>query len=506
MVDNPLGSPSSYFSSPSVTTSLLDQSEQPLLNFPGDPRGTSAGRHDFGADIPNSYDHFCYICENPKPIRRCGDFIRHLKKHCEEYYCIPENAVKDTEDGPRCSACDMPDPDPKHLSNHNPPKCVGRHFSRMDTLVEHRKRYHPKNPQDIDNYSTLAEKSRYTGGRKKFACGFCVSGFGSLDEQVGHVHKAHYHRSMPPTGYDINKVILGLLSMNKHWQKLRTDNPSLKDSSFMWNSALAKKLQLKLEMSEESANDLYRAAFDNCNYGTNENSYVESFSGTNPTDPQMETNQAMQWFQASQSLLPRPSSFYQVSTANHETQLLRPPGQQWPSTVQHHVAWNNVDYTGVYGDQGMNPTTFENDEAYTSQYNYPFSGAPSQPAQTWASPSGLSYDSGSYGPPLGVSSNFTTSTSSRQGANALTNLEQAQTQGLVPTMESQPWNSLPNHPVSPVEQVNSSFAIANPMQYSRHHSQQSERHNCGNLDDSSNSNMQRDIQDNGDTRRRRRRH
>ena len=359
--ENSLGSPPSLFSSPSIPTSLLNPSKHGPLNFPRDPRETSVGRHDSKADATNSHDHLCYMCEDPKPIQRCGDFIRHLKEHCEEFYCIPENAVKITEDGPRCSACEMLNPDPKHLSNHNPPtkpNCVGRQFSRKDTLVQHLKKHHPKKPQDVDGYSTLAEKSRYTGGSKKFACGFCISGFDSLDEQVTHVHNAHYRRSMPTTGYDINKVILGLLSMNNHWQKLRTDHPSLKDTSFMWNSILAKNLQLRLEMSEEQANDLYKATFDNCNYGTSDISYVEPIRCTSPTDPQMETNQAMQRSQASQSRLPQPSSFYQASTTHHPNQLMRPGGQQWPSTAPHQEAWNNLDSTGVHGHEQVDQTGF----------------------------------------------------------------------------------------------------------------------------------------------------
>ena len=416
--------------------------------------------------------------------------------------------MKDTEDGPRCSACEMLNPDPKHLSNHHPPtkhKCVGRHFSRKDTLVQHLKKYHPKKPQDVDVYSTLAEKSRYTGGGKKFACEFCVSDFDSLDEQVSHVHDAHYRRSVPPAGYNINKVILGLLSMNKHWQKLRIDHPSLKDTSFMWNSTLAKNLQLRLEMSEEPANDLYKAAFDNCNYGPSENSYVVSIRFISPTDPQMETNQAMQWSQASQSRLPEPSSFYQASTTHHPTQLMRPHGQQWPSNAPHHEAWNNVDSTGVHGHQRVGTTGFENDESLTSQYDHPFPGVPSQPSQTWPSRRGLSYDSGFYGPSLGVSSNFTTSKNSRQGANTSDSLGQA-TQGFLPTLASQPWNSSPNHPAWPVVQGNSSFAFADSMQSGGPHSQQSEVYDRENLDGTSYSNMKRNVQDNADTRRRGRRY
>lgn len=528
MAGNSLGPSPSYFSSPSITTSLLDSCEQDPLNF---VRETSVGQHDSPADTPNSHNHLCYKCEDPKPIQRCGDFIRHLKEHYEQYYCMPENAVKNAEDGPRCRVCEILHPDPKHLSKHNPPtkpKCVGRHFSRKDTLIRHHKKHHPKKPQDVDDYFTLAENSKYTGGRKYFACGFCVSGFDSLDEQVNHVHIAHYHPWMQPSGYDINKVILGLLSMSAHWESLRTDNPSLKDSSFTWSPTLAIKLRRRLENSGEPAYDLYKAAFDNCNYGTSECDYVESMPGTGNTVPPIQTNQSMQSLQALQSRLPQPSSLYQGSTAHHQAQLMRPPGQQGPPTAQHHGPWENLDLTGFYGGQPVHPTAFENDGSFTSQYDRPFLGVPSRPhlppnggetvmqpvrsfhapssAQIWPSRSGLFYDSSIYGPSLGVSPNFTTSTNQRPGAEASTIPEQAQMQGMVPTLASQPWNSSPNHPASRSFQDNSSFAFADPMQSVGPHSQQPEGYNREKLDDSSNSNMQRNAQDNADTKRRRRRH
>ena len=417
---------------------------------------------------------------------------------------MPENAVKNTEDGPRCRSCEKLNPDPKHLSNHNPPtkpRCVGRHFSRKHTLVQHLKKHHPKKSQNVEDYSTLAQKSKYTGGIKKFACGFCVSGFNSLDEQVNHVHHAHYHRSVPPTGYDINKVILGLLSTNKYWQKLRTDHPSLKITSFIWNSTQAKTLQKDLELSEKPANDLYKAAFDSCNYGTNHNSYVECVSGTGSTGPQMETNQAMQYFQASQSRLSQP--FYQAPIVHPQGQSIRHPSQQWASIAQHHVPWSNLNSTGV---QRVDATVFENDKSLPSQYGRPFPGVPSQPRQTLANRGGLSYDTCSYGPSPGVSSNFTASTNSRQGTNASTTLEQAQTQSHIPILASQPWTSSLNHPALPVIQGNSPYIFATPMQSGGPHSEQLEGYNRRNLDGISNSNMQRNVQDNADARPRRRRH
>ena len=477
VADNSFGQWPSYSSSPSITNTLPNPCEQGSVNI---SRETSVGPHDSPADSPNAHNHSCYTCKNK--IKGCVDFRRHLSEHYVRWYCIPRNSVKYTENGSICRVCNVPNPDPEHLNQHNAltsTRCVGSHFSRKSTLVGHLEKHHPKKRDDVDDYSTLAENSRSTGGRKHFACGFCVLGFESLDRQISHIHDTHYHSSMQPSGYDAKKVILGLLSMNEYWQKLRAAEPSLQDSSFTWNAAIVAKLQLRLEMSEESAHVLYKAAFDECNYGTSKDSHAESMPGTSATNPQMEINQSMPLLQSPQSWLPQPSSSNQGSTAHSQAPSMTPPGLQPLRTPRDQISLDELDFTDVDCGQLVPPTGSESYESPTSPYSHNFECS-TQPhswpnsaesvmqlqrsshapltAQPWANRTGVSYNSGFAGLVPGVSPSLPANTYPMQGAEASTIPVQTPTPSLKPTLGNQytPWTLSPNRPTSQLGQVYSS--------------------------------------------------
>ena len=208
-----------------------------------------------GAGNANDHIHWCYIHENPKPIKRCGDFRRHIQEHDTTYYCTPPDLVHYTEDGPKCASCGISGPDPRHLNTHSDPGCIDRHYTRDSSIAEHLKEHH-----SIDDSLTLAKRSKCINGPKYCACGFCISWFDSRVKQAHHVDAAHYRSLVHVRDWDINKVILGLLSRNELWQSLREECPNLQDSSFSWDPNRATQLQSRLERSTEPVDILCEAA------------------------------------------------------------------------------------------------------------------------------------------------------------------------------------------------------------------------------------------------------
>ena len=466
--DNSLGQWASYSSSPSVATTLPNTCDLEPVNI---SREASAGPHDSPVGGPSPDNHLCYTCK--KKIRGCVDFKRHLSEHYVQWYCIPSNSVQITESGPICSVCNVPNPDPEHLNRHNAlTRCIGSHYSRKRTLIRHLEKYHPKNRNDLDDYSTLAERSRYTGGRKFFACGFCVCGFDSLDRQISHIHETHYHSSTRPPKYSAEKVILGLLSKNECWRDLRAANPSLQDSSFTWNAATVAKLQLKLEKSEESAHDLYEAAFDQCNYGASKDSYAESMPGTSSMTLQMKTNQSMPLLPGPQSWLPQPSSSHKGSTSYSQAPSMTSAGLQPVRMALDQISMDVSDFADVYCGQQVptesgktrSPSRPHSHDVKCSTQAQPWPNSAKsamQPlgAEVRANRTAVSYNSGLAGHFPGASSSPPANKYLMQGAEKSTIPAQAPTRSSESTLENQysPWTLSPNSPKPQCGQVHNRF-------------------------------------------------
>ena len=517
VAESSLGQWPSYPSSPSITTTLPNPSDQESVNI---SREASPGPHDSPVNGPTPHNHMCYTCKNK--VKGCVDFKRHLREHYVRWYCIPRNAVQDTENGPRCGVCKVPNPDPEHLNQHNAPtrtRCVGS-FSRKLTLIQHLQKYHPKKRDDVNDYSTLAERSRYTGGRKYFACGFCVLGFRSLDMQISHIHDMHYHSSRQPSGYDAKKVILGLLFMNEYWRDLRAANPSLQDSLFTWNAAIVAKLQLRLEMSEESAYALYKAAFDQCNYDTSKACHSESMPGTISTNPQMETKQSMPLLQSPQAGFPQPYSSHQGSPGHSQASSMTPPGAQPIQTTRNERSVNESDFTDFYCSQLVPQTGSESTESPSSPYSRNFEYSP-QPQLSLNNAESVTQLQGSFCAPLNpqIWGNRTRVSYNSRFAGHFPNVSpnfpanifplQSPTPGFDPTLANQctPWTLSPYRPTSQRGQVQSSRTTkVDQMQFSGSRNQHLKGNSSDDLDDSSNNNVQRVVHDKADTRRLRRRH
>ena len=179
---------------------------------------------------------------------------------------MPNGPVEDTGSGPHCAFCGIRNPDQIHLSKHSAFACVGMSkkpfkTSRKPNLVKHLALH---GVSDSDG-SVLADKWRYSRGKVAFSCGFCIDLFFTITDRLSHIDNEHYKKGQHMSAWDMSKVIKGLLlqpGVNEAWSKLVAQDPSFVESSFSWDKVVAQGLQLRLEMGEETSEDLATAAFE----------------------------------------------------------------------------------------------------------------------------------------------------------------------------------------------------------------------------------------------------
>lgn len=307
-----------------------DQESYPLSE------GAIVGQQNSPATTSSYHDHWCFVCKDHGPIRTCDGFKRHIREHEKRYYCVPRESVLVTEDGPICAFCGASNPDLKHLNTHSVPSCVNKKYTRKKSLIKHLEKNH-----GVDDGSVLANKSEYTVDKKYFACGFCVSWFSSLQEQVNHID-AHYMSAKHIRDWDSDKVIRGLLSQPivvDHWRSALAAKPHLQEAWFRWDPTLAKELQHRLERSQEQADVLSAAAIDQSNYGSSN----LGFAGLNS-----DTIQPMQEFQRQDPWLLLPSSSNQDSAAHTHalpttTSTVPPQQLAWNGIGLENPRWNRMD-------------------------------------------------------------------------------------------------------------------------------------------------------------------
>lgn len=410
-----------------------------------------------------------------------------MREHYTRYYCTPRQSVVHTEDGPTCAFCSTLNPDSKHLSTHNTPKCRGRKFTRKLGLINHLKKHH-----GTEDSSELANRSEYTDGRKYLACGFCGSCFGSRNDQVNHIEIFHYKLSEHISGWDPSKVIRGLLTqpgLNEHWQSALAADPPLQESLFTWNSNIVKNLQYRLEMSQEPPDVLCRVAIAESNYGGSERHHVGSMPATNFTDSGMDTSNSVQTLQQQIGLSPLSPISERDSTTHSPREVASTVQSQCPT-----LNWNgpyesdlgaiyenqpspqiasktlksSIGATYHHVDHRAQPYASSNSaESFMQQQRPAFpplmvsaSGNP----QALEGQAGTSHSSRLSKQPQGVSPSVTTNPHSRQVAEAHNYPAQAQTGYFQPpiAIQSTPLPLSRNHPKSQSGQINSPFN-------SRHH-------------------------------------
>lgn len=486
---NPLGQSPSSYSDHFILTGPRSPRDQVSDNL---SRGASVGEQSSLSVTPNDHIHWCITCKNPRAIKTCGGFKRHMREHQTRFYCIPQGPVLPTENESKCAFCDVPNPDSRHLNIHNVKLCVkklpaARSYPRRDLFINHLKKKH-----DVANGSVLADQWKYTIHQKFFACGFCVSWFDSLNEQVNHIDAAHYRLSKHIRDWDFDKVIRSLLSrpgMNEHWQRVMAANPRFQESLFSWNPTRAEQLQRRLEMSQEPEDVLCRAAINESSYGRSQHGLVESVPVTGLTGLEMDTSQLMQTSQHQNVWSPLPSNQNQDSTAHA-------PPMTTPTLQSQQLGWNwedhnNWNWNGTYGSRAV-----------------PQIASATDAAQSWKGHIGTSHSSRLGGYSQGVSSNISHDPRSRQGVETRTHPAQARTSGFPPTLSTQ-HTLLPFSRVHPTSHSGHILGPFNPAYHSTSVTQPQGQdltdHHRTDVDDDFN-NMQRPIQDQGDSRRQRRPH
>ena len=134
-----------------------------------------------------------------------------------------------------------------------------RNYTRKANLVKHLCESHGTSNE---NGSELAEKWRINIGRKYFSCGFCVSLFRNITDQLNHIDTSHFRFQQDISAWDINTVIRGLLlrqDVNHVWDQM-FGIPCPRSNNITWDPSVAKGLQDRLELDEEKAEDIAVAA------------------------------------------------------------------------------------------------------------------------------------------------------------------------------------------------------------------------------------------------------
>ena len=179
------------------------------------------------------HQHWCHICENPRPFLTCDGWKRHVKEHETKYHCL----VCESQKGP------------------NDTKAPG--FTRKTTLLNHLKIH------GILSYTIQIDSWRRTQQNKFYACGFCMALFGTSPEYLNHIDQQHYRYHETLQHWDGNKVILGLLQqplVREAWQRILALNSLSEQLSFTWEKTVGSGLQHRLETSEEAPEALAMAA------------------------------------------------------------------------------------------------------------------------------------------------------------------------------------------------------------------------------------------------------
>lgn len=260
---------------------------------------------------------------------------------------MPRGPIEYSADGARCAFCGLRDPNENHCDAHKAFPCANRSldvrsYTRKLHLITHIKTHHT-----TDN-AELANRWRDTVNKKHFSCGFCISHFHSLIEQLNHIDVAHYRLFQHVRDWDSNKVIRGLLlqpGVEESWQHMLASRPDLIETLLRWDLSVIKNLQLRLELSDESADTLAELAFNESTYDWRPHNEVEiddtagSSSHGDATTPQQHTE--------SQPVAPVQYNSNESSVLDEDmmtSSALHTERSGWPWVVQNHSISHENDF------------------------------------------------------------------------------------------------------------------------------------------------------------------
>ena len=253
------GLPSAYACNTLPTTPTSSRSRDAFPDLSTDTSTDEATQ-----PVTTSHSHWCFICPNPRVITTCDGWKRHMKEHETRYRCMPKGPIEYTAGGARCTFCGFRNPSQRHCDTHKAFPCANRtldvrSYTRKPHFITHLKTH------AIPNVDELAERWKDTIKKRHFACGFCISHFHSLIDQLNHIDMTHYRLFHNIRDWDPNKVIRGLLlqpGVSDSWQRILASHPGLMESLLHWDVSVIRKLQFRLEVGNESADILAESAFN----------------------------------------------------------------------------------------------------------------------------------------------------------------------------------------------------------------------------------------------------
>ena len=134
-----------------------------------------------------------------------------------------------------------------------------KNFSRKTNLIKHLREAH-----HTDDGGRLASAWRHQVKKKYFSCGFCVSLFRSMTEQLNHIDNEHFKQLRDIRTWDFSNVIRGLLLQPGVDRILRSMYGSNYTASqgFLWDPFANQHLQTRLEVGQETPDALASAAIN----------------------------------------------------------------------------------------------------------------------------------------------------------------------------------------------------------------------------------------------------
>lgn len=287
------------------------------------------------------HTHWCFVCEHQPVYTTCDGWKRHMKEHETRYPCVPHGREIYTAHGPECALCGALYPDERHYTLHKIQPCsdkslAARSYTRKIHLIKHLKTH------GVSDGSALADAWRDTLDKKYFPCGLCIACFHSHADQLNHIDNFHYKKYQNISAWESNKAILGLLlqpSVQESWRNILIVHPQLNESRFRWSPAVVKNLQLRLQKSEETGEDLAWAAFNESTYDWTQETHVESMSVAGIANQEINSNDNVPMVRS--EALPAQMLFRPDQSTIYDGELITTPLQaqssSWRPTATGHL-------------------------------------------------------------------------------------------------------------------------------------------------------------------------
>ena len=209
---------------------------------------------------------FCDRHRESHVYETCDGWKRHMKEHETVWLCMPYGPLEITDIGPICALCGSMKPSKSHMASHSIGGCGDtstklRGVSRRGNLEKHLLRSHAVTDECARN---LANKWKRTLHKKKFSCGFCVSIFSSIHDQLNHIDMDHFKNGQQITQWSATNIIRGLLlspSVASWFQYILLSDPYAINRDLSWDWYMIEHLQRRLEIAEDAPETLAYDAY-----------------------------------------------------------------------------------------------------------------------------------------------------------------------------------------------------------------------------------------------------